>query len=621
MCGIAGFAGLGDRDTIARMTNSLAHRGPDGEGYYHDDEAKVYLGHRRLAVVDIEGGHQPMWNEDRSVGVTFNGEIYNHVELRRELIARGHGFATDHSDTEALIHGYEEWGEDLPVRLNGMFAFAILDRRRGQLFLARDRFGEKPLVYAQTRGLFAFASEMRALAAHPGLDLIRDEAGTQKFFAHGYFPANETLFKCARKLEPGHWGRLNLDDLSFERRAYWRFRLEPDDTLVHAREEVLVEQLQDLLTTSVRRRLMSDVPIGLFLSGGLDSSAIAACASRLLPRGELRTFTIGFEDPSFDESAYARQVAEALGTRHQDEILSYDLGGPLLEQVTGAIDEPLGDASIVPTYLLSRFTRKHVTVALSGDGGDELFAGYDPFAALRPADLYSRVMPPGLHAMLRRAANWLPGSDANMSLDFKIKRTLQGLSYPPTMWNPAWMAPVEPAKIVQMFERPLPAEALYDHAVSLWNSGSGGGLVERTLEYFTNLYLPDDILVKIDRASMQFGLETRAVFLDNDLVEFCRRLPTCWKYRNGQRKYLLRKALEGWLPANILARKKKGFGMPLAQWLRTSPAAPPIPSAAGIETDWVAKCRQEHRAGIADHRLLLWSWLAFQSSVARYKLS
>jgi len=620
MCGIAGFAGRGGRDAIARMTNCLSHRGPDGEGFHHDDQLRVHLGHRRLAIVDLDGGHQPMWNEDGSVGIVFNGEIYNHAELRRELIGRGHVFASDHSDTEALIHGYEEWGHDLPIRLNGMFAFAILDRRRRRLFLARDRFGEKPLVYAQAPGLFAFASELGALAQHPGLALAMDHDGAQKFFASGYFPADESLFKGAAKLEPGHWGQLNLDDLSFEQQAYWRFQLEPDDSLVDAPEGVLVEQLQDLLMQSVKRRLMSDVPIGVFLSGGLDSSAIAACAARLLPPGQVRTFTIGFDDPTFDESAYARQVAEVLGTRHDEEILSYKNGETLLVEVLGSMDEPLGDASIVPTYLLSRFTRRHVTVALSGDGGDELFAGYDPFAALAPANLYSRIVPPRMHAVLRRAAARLPTSHANMSLDFKIKRTLQGLSYQPAMWNPAWMAPVEPAKFPQMFEQPLPPEALYDHALSVWRRGSAGGIVERTLEYFTSLYLPDDILVKVDRASMRFGLETRAVFLDNDLVDFCRRLPTIWKFRNGQRKYLLRKALEGWLPPDILARRKKGFGMPLGKWLREMPQAPRVAEIGGIRTAWIESNWEEHRQGRVDHRLLLWSWLTFQSSVERYGL-
>jgi asparagine synthase (glutamine-hydrolysing) len=281
----------------------------------------------------------------------------------------------------------------------------------------------------------------------------------------------------------------------------------------------------------------------------------------------------------------------------------------------------MGDASIVPTYVLSRFTRRHVTVALSGDGGDELFAGYDPVQALAPANVYSHVVPPSLHRLLRRAADFLPLSDDNMSMDFKIRRALQGLSYPPSLWNPVWMAPLEPADIARMFERPLPVSALYDHALDLWNSGAAGGLMERTLEYFTSLYLPDDILTKVDRASMLFGLETRAVFLDNDLVEFCRRLPMCWKYRNGQRKYLLRRALAGALPANILARKKKGFGIPLTQWLRTNPAVPPMQTVHGIRADWVAKRWEEHRNGTADHRLLLWSWLAFQSSVRRYKLN
>lgn len=609
MCGIAGFLGRGDRAALTAMTGALAHRGPDGEGFHVDTEARIFLGHRRLAIIDLEGGVQPMWNEDRTVAIIFNGEIYNHAALRQELVACGHVFATDHSDTEVLVHGYEEWGEELPIRLNGMFAFAIWDARRQRLFLARDRFGEKPLYYAARPGLFAFASELSALAKHPGVDTTLDIRSLQKFFAYGYLPGATALYAGARKLPAGH--HLTVD-LSGEPRlaCYWRFRLASDETLGQRRETELVEELQALLIQAVERRMISDVPLGIFLSGGVDSSTVLWAASRHRPAGSIDSFTIGFTEPSFDESGYARQVAQHFGTNHREQLLDLDTARDLIPEVLGRLDEPLGDASILPTYMLSRFTRQHVTVALSGDGGDELFAGYDPFQALGPACFYDRLMPRGLHRGVRSLADLLPVSTANMGFDFKLKRSLMGLSYPREVWNPVWMSPLEPGLMAEIFSAPLRLDELYSEAIELWESGDSPDLVDKTLEFFTNLYLTDDILTKSDRAAMMVSLESRAVLLDNDLVEFCRRLPHRWKFRDGTRKYLLKQAVAGALPDGIANRRKKGFGIPAAKWLRSIPANPPLPIIAGIHTDAVAARWQGHRAAKADHRLFLWSWLS-----------
>jgi asparagine synthase (glutamine-hydrolysing) len=288
----------------------------------------------------------------------------------------------------------------------------------------------------------------------------------------------------------------------------------------------------------------------------------------------------------------------------------------LVPYVLSRLDEPLGDASILPTYLLSRFTRRHVTVALSGDGADELFAGYDPFVALPWARLYHASMPQPLHRLIRSAVDLLPISAHNMSLDFKLRRTLAGLSYRPEIWNPVWLAPADPALIADLFEEPVAAEELYSEAIALWFSGDGSSDIERTLEFYTNFYLQDDILAKVDRAAMLCSLESRAVFLDNDLVDFCRRLPTRFKYRNGQRKYLLRRALQGILPARIVSRPKKGFGIPLAKWLHSVPAKPPLSPLPGVRLDRIANAWNEHRSGRADHRLLLWSWLSLQHTCA-----
>lgn len=617
MCGLAGFAGSGDRGDLGAMVASLIHRGPDGDGIYVDPDHRVYLGHRRLAILDIEGGAQPMWSADGQVGVIFNGEIYNHVELRRDLEKLGHVFRTSHSDTEVLVHGYKEWGSTLPERLNGMFAFAIYDRPRKRLFLARDRFGEKPLFYALTPQVFAFASELTALACHRGIEDSPSIRSLQKFFAYGYLPAPNALFRDCHKLPGGHYLIYDLDSGNISVDAYWRFRVAPDVALDRVPEPELVEELRALLDQAVRRRLISDVPLGVFLSGGLDSSAVALAAARALPAGTLRTFTIGFTESSFDESPFARRVADVIGSKHDERLLEMQDAAALMPRVLAKLDEPLGDASLLPTYLLSQFTRETVTVALSGDGGDELFAGYDPFAALGIARRYARLVPAGMHKALRRLADLLPVSSRNMSLEFKLKRGLMGMSYPESARNPIWMAPVEPDLMGELFDEPLVLEDLYEEAIQVWDSAESSNPVDRSLDFFTNIYLQDDILGKVDRASMMVSLESRAVFLDNDLVEFCRRLPNHYKYRNGTRKYLLKKALQGRLPRDIIHRPKKGFGIPLARWLRSLPEAMPRREIAGMKLGWMTRCFDEHRAGKADHRLPMWCWLSLQQILAR----
>ncbi|MPY74631.1 MAG: asparagine synthase (glutamine-hydrolyzing) [Alphaproteobacteria bacterium] len=612
MCGIAGFVGPGDRGDLARMTRALLHRGPDGEGLYSAPDMPVHLGHRRLAIVDIAGGYQPMWDGGGDVGVVFNGEIYNHLELRRELQAKGHKFQTDHSDTEVLVHGYKEWGEDLPRRLNGMFSFCIFDRPRRRLFLARDRFGEKPLYYAFKNGFFGFASELSALAEHPAVGRTIDGRALQKLFGHGFIPAPNAFLEGTRKLPGGCWMRVDADGPAMRVERYWRFALEPDEGLGDADEPRLIEELRSLLDRAVQRRMMSDVPLGVFLSGGIDSSTTLIFASRHETDGPIRTFTIGFNEASYDESPYAESVARRYGAHHRVDVIDVDHMRDEIRPVLAHLDEPMADASILPCTLLCRFARRHVTVALSGDGGDELFAGYDPFRALGPARLYHSVVPKPMHRMLDAMAARLPVSVRNMSIDFKLKKTLSGLSFPPELWNPAWLAPLDPQSARDVFEEPIAIEDLYSEALALWDGGKGLSLLDRTMEFYTNLYLQDDILTKMDRAAMSASLESRAIFLDNDLVDFCRRLPSRFKFRNGQGKYLLRKALGGMLDDAILNRPKKGFGIPLTEWLRSVPAEPPRRPIPGVRMQAIDRLWAEHRAGMKDNRLPLWAWLSVQ---------
>jgi len=611
MCGIAGFAGFGTTADLHAMTDALAHRGPDGAGFWSGDEPPVFLDHRRLAIIDIEGGRQPMWDAAGRIGVIFNGEIYNHIEMRRELEGRGHRFATDHSDTEVLIHGYREWGEGLLPRLNGMLAFALYDRDRARLFLARDRFGEKPLYYWRRPGRLAFASELSALARHSQIEAAIDPRMLQKFLAWGFLPAPNALYRDCAKLPGGSALTYDLRSDRVQVKRYWRFKLEPDDSLNDADVPRLAEELRALLKQAVNRRLISDVPLGLFLSGGIDSGAVLAAAARIRPAEQLSTFTIGFQEPSFDESEFARELAIGIGTRHYEQILSLSDARSLLPDVLGRLDEPLADASILPTYLLSRFTRQSITVALSGDGGDELFAGYDPFKALGPAQLYQRLVPCALHKGLRSLAELLPKSRRNMSFDFKLRRALSGLGHLPAYWNPVWLAPADPAMIAEIFYAPVCAAELYQEAVELWTA-STGDVVDRTLEFYTNFYLPDDILAKVDRATMMVSLESRAVFLDPELAEFCRRLPNRFKFRHGERKWLLRRALADQLPKSVLERRKKGFGIPLASWLREwpEPRGDPAWEACGLSLASMHGAWSQHAGRKRDHRLLLFAWLA-----------
>jgi asparagine synthase (glutamine-hydrolysing) len=612
MCGITGFAGAGTVADLASMAAELRHRGPDGHGSYFDPVHRVGLGHRRLVVIDPAGGHQPMWNEDATVGVVFNGEIYNAGELRAELIAKGHRFASDHSDTEVLVHGFEEWGTGLPVRLNGMFAFAVYDVRTARLFLARDRFGEKPLFYTTQGHVFAFASELTALRRHPDLDFEIDSRSIQKLFAYGYIPAPRSAIRGVEKLRAGWMLEYDCRSASLRTQPYWTFRLECDRGLESAREETLVEELRALLSQAVRRRLVSDVPLGIFLSGGVDSAAVLAFAARHRAPAELSTFTVGFHEPSYDESEPAAQVAKFFGTDHHATRLGLESAYELIDEIVARLDEPLADPSLLPTYLLCRFARQSVTVALSGDGGDELFAGYDPFVAIRPAAIYSKAVPPAVHALMRRGAQHLPHASSYMSWDFRVRRALTGLSYPSCLWNPVWMSPIEPRAMATFFADPLPAEDLYEEAIAVWEASTQPDLLSRSLEFFTSIYLQNDILTKVDRASMMVSLESRAVFLDNDVVDFCRRLPNTWKLRNGTRKYLLKRALEGLVPGEVIARRKKGFGIPVASWLRHLPFPDTTAPLPGLKMASLRRSWDQHQEQAHDERLLLWTWLIAQ---------
>ena len=601
MCGIAGFAGLGDRDTLQRMTARIAHRGPDDAGHWHEENAGVFLGFRRLSIVDLSTGAQPMWTRGCAkcgqLGIVFNGEIYNHAELRAELTALGHSFHTDHSDTETLLHAYTEWGDTFIERLNGMWAFVIYDPVRRRLFGSRDRFGKKPLYYFHEGATFGFASELPALLEHANCPRSISHVALQKYFAWCYIPAPRSIVERVWKLPGGHAFSYDLAANSLKTWQWWSFQIEPDLSL--GTEDAVAEQLAHTLEAATKRRLMSDVPLGVFLSGGIDSSAIAALAARHVPQGRLNTFSIGFTDPSFDESSHAKLVADTLGCIHHHETLDLDKSRALLPSLISRLDEPLGDSSLLPTYLLSKFTREHVTVALGGDGGDELFAGYDPFKALRAAEQWQRWVPRPVHQALRLLAARLPVSHANVSFDFKVKRFLRGTSYQPALWNPVWMSALEPSEIAELTGEPCDPEDVFSEAIEAWDRCKQPSLVDRSLQWWTDIYLRDDILAKVDRASMLCSLEARSPFLDIEVVDLARRIPWQMKLRGGTTKWILKRAVRGIIPDAIIDRPKKGFGMPIGSWLREG-------KFDFDSTPFVAKKLAAHRAGKADDRLFLW---------------
>src|SRR5947207_143513 len=548
MCGICGVAG-GDPtrggELVRRMCGSMVHRGPDDAGIEQLDG--VTLGMRRLSIIDLAGGHQPMANEDSTIWVVQNGEIYNHRELREQLAAAGHRFATQ-SDTEVLVHGYEEWGESVVERLNGQFAFCLHDRRSRLLLLARDRMGIKPLHYAVDGPRLVFASELKALLRDPALRRGIDPVALDQYLAYEFVPSPRSIVRGISKLRPGHtltWSLGSGDGRPVVWR-YWAPVLNVDGAAPARSVDAACEELRGVLRESVRKELISDVPLGVFLSGGIDSSAVAAMMTEL--GGDVKTFSVGFAERSFDEAPYAREVAVHLGTDHHELTLEPSMLLGLIPRLPVLLDEPLGDASIIPTYLLSTFTREHVKVALGGDGGDELFAGYPTLQAHRLASLYMRapgVLRRGLvEPMVRR----LPVSRANLSFDFRAKRFVSGASAPVAERHQRWMGSFAPDEGVAVLSRDVLGEV----------GRESDGLVEefasldslnQALMIDMRLYLENDILVKLDRASMMASLEGRVPLLNNDFVAFSLGLPLDMKLRGLSSMFLLKLALRGVLAA------------------------------------------------------------------------
>ncbi|MCU1266137.1 MAG: hypothetical protein JWM21_2455 [Acidobacteria bacterium] len=566
MCGIAGIVRSDGRDVdqelVRRMSAAIRHRGPDEVGFYF--KGPVGLGMRRLSIIDLKGGRQPIHNQDRTAWIVFNGEIYNYRELREKLEKLGHTFYTN-SDTEAIIQAYDRYGSDCPNHLRGMFAFAIWDERTKELFIARDRVGKKPLLYAQVNGDFVFGSEFSALLQHPSISREVEPEALHHYLSFMCVPAPLTAYRAIRKLEPGHSLRWKKGEIKIDR--YWQ----PDfSKKLKIGEEEAGRRAIEILRDAVKVRLMSEVPLGAFLSGGIDSSAVVALMSE--ESGEpIKTFSIGFEEQDFSELHHARRVAEHVGADHHEFIVRPDALEvlPLLVEHYG---EPYADSSAIPTYYVARETRKHVTVALNGDGGDECFAGYERYAAMRLAERYHRL--PGVlrSGVIDHAIGMLPTSETRRSRVRDAKRFIQAASLPKVDRYMRWISVFDAPAKSEMYSDSFRYETALSNSSALlepWFAlANGAGVVDAALLADTMTYLPNDLLVKVDIATMAVSLEARSPFLDHKVIEFAASLPENLKLRGLTTKYLLKRVLRQLLPAENLGRRKMGFGVPIGHWFR-----------------------------------------------------
>lgn len=626
MCGIAGVLTLpgGDRldpGLLARMTDTILHRGPDGQGHHVDPP--VLMGMRRLSIIDVAGGDQPIGNEDGTVQVVFNGEIYNYRELRAELERLGHRFRT-RSDTEVLVHLYEEHGDDFPRYLNGMFAVALHDRTRGRVLLARDQIGIKPLFVAKLPGHLVFGSEIKALLASGLVPRLLDHDALAEFMSWEYVPAPRTLIRAIRKLEPGCTLAVDLASGQIQERRYWD--LPPAEAVEPGRAQDWADRLDVALGAAVRRQMVADVPLGALLSGGVDSSVVVAKMGR-----DARTFSIGFDDASYDELPHARRVAEQLGVRHEIEMIRPDVRG-LFDQLMHFMDDPIADFSIFPTYLVSRLARRHVTVALSGDGGDELFGGYDTYVAQGMARHWQRL--PGFlrQGVIAPLLDRLAPRPQKKGLINKAKRFVEGARLDPALGHARWRLFMDAALRDRLFT-PGMGRARHDHPEAhvrrYMREANGRDPVDQALHVDMKSYLVDNCLVKVDRMSMANSLEVRVPLLDREVVELAFRMPPALKLKDGQTKPLLKEVAARHVPRASVYRTKQGFSIPIKHWLNETfkpltqeLLAPERLRADGLfQPQAVQRLLDEHAANRANHSHVIWAMLVFQDWQTRWGVS
>ncbi len=616
MCGIAGFTGTGNEHDGRRMIESIRYRGPDFTDVWFTEN--ICLAHARLSIIDLStSANQPMFSNDKSLAIVFNGEIYNFKEIKAELEQLNKYSFKTHSDTEVLLYLYKEYGEKMFDKLNGMFAFAIYDFTSQTLFAARDRMGKKPFYFSQSPGCFVFGSEIKSVLAHPAIRRELNHDVLNQYLTFDYVPTPRSIIKNINKLQPGHFMVVKNNRI-VKNQAYWK----SDFTINHSLPFIdAIMQFDKLLNDAVLCRMISDVPLGVFLSGGIDSSTIAYYAQKNSAK-KVKTFSIGFEDKSYDEKDYALQVANHIGSEHYSSVLTPRHSLELIEEIYPHCDEPFADASLIPTYYLSKFTRQQVTVSLGGDGSDELLAGYPTFISQK-FTFPLKHFPKQVINFLMACANALPASDKNISLDFKIKQFLRGFVSSQKHIHQLWLGSFIPDEKKKLFTPDFynsladkTGLALIDKLLNETNAAA----LQKITHFYYQTYLLDDILVKVDRASMYNSLEVRAPFLDKNVVEFVNTLPFNARQKGMQGKYILKKLMEGKLPHNIIYRPKKGFGIPLSHWLRhdLKPLCEDLLSKENIDAgkifnySFIHRLKTEHYQQKNNHRKLLWNLMMFE---------
>jgi asparagine synthase (glutamine-hydrolysing) len=620
MCGICGFCFPHEKpvdlNVLTRMNLALQRRGPDDEGYYVD--GGIALGHRRLSIIDLDTGQQPIHNEDKTVYVVFNGEIYNFPELKKELEEKGHRFYT-RTDTEVLVHLYEEREERCVESLAGMFSFAIWDGKKRKLLLARDRIGIKPLFYAYKSDGLAFASEPKALLQLPWVEGTLDPHALSHYLSYDFIPAPYCIYADIKKVPPGY--QVVYQDGAVRCERYWDLDLR-DRFERNVDEKELCEVLWREFCRVVKTHLISDVPLGVLLSGGIDSTSVLA-ALRYEGVDDVKTFSIGFDDSSFDESRYFRRAASFFETDHHEEVLAPQKLIDIIPEVASILDEPLADASIMPTYLLSRFTKGYVKVALGGDGGDELFAGYPTYQAFLLARYYEKL-PWVIRSLAERVIERLPVSFDNMSFDFRAKKFIHGIPYPPVERYYSWMGTFLPEEKEELLahgiKRELDALDSFHVLHSYLQGKSFSSELGKLLYLDTKLYLQDGVLTKVDRASMAHGLEVRVPFLDHRFVDLVTGIPEGLKLKGFTTKYLWKKTIKDRIPDEIARRSKKGFGIPVAKWLCEELKDLMLELLSGkrlkkqgiFNSSAIKRLVSDHLAHRVDNRKKLWNLLIFQ---------
>ena len=618
MCGICGVVSFHpnapvERSTLLQMNASLQHRGPDDEGYYEDDQAGLAM--RRLSIIDLHTGQQPISNESGDIWVVYNGEIYNFQNVRAALEQRGHIFRTQ-ADTEVIVHAYEEYGDECVTHFNGMFAIALWDVRKRRLFLARDRLGIKPLYYWAGNDKVVFGSELKACIHHPEVPRQIDLTALDLFLTLEYIPAPRTIYEGVSKLLPGHLLIVEKGNLKISK--YWDVPYQP----ISQNEGECAEILAGLIKESVRIRLISDVPLGAFLSGGIDSSTIVGYMSQSASE-PVRTFSIGFEDDTYNELPHAEAVAQQFGTIHHFEVLKSD-HTDLTERLVTHFDEPFADTSIFPTYLVSKLAARDVKVVLSGDGGDELFAGYDTYLAEKLDGYYGRLARPIREQVLPKFAEWLPPQSAKKGLINKIKRMVEGGAIDPTLQHARWMMFMNSSEKDSLYRSDLRA-TLSDHLTTDFFHGyfeiaKRFDRLAQQQYVDVKTYLVDDILTKVDRMSMAVSIEARVPLLDYRIVEFALNLPAHMKLRGARTKSILRQAVKNLVPKLVLEKPKEGFSIPMKHWLCNSlkPMMLDLLSKDSLQKHGyfnhqvVAGWVQEHLDGRVNHSHRLWALMVFE---------